>query len=259
MTFFYRKHLRLALTLAELATLYLVACLGLGFQQTTLLQAHNGIAWMLQHFIPDTAAFTNLGSIGYQLWRTFVIATAATGLAGLVSLILALLGARNIVTHSATLSWLIRGFASLMRNIPVIAWALLLLFSFKQNELTGYLALFLMNLGFLTRAFMETIEDFNPDKLEALRATGASYPQALAQSLLPEISVPISEWLLYSVENNLRDATLVGLLTGTGVGFLFDLYFKSLNYPAAGLVVLTLVILVIALEMVANLIRKVIV
>lgn len=58
------------------------------------------------------------------------------------------------------------------------------------------------------------------------------------------------------IENNIRDATLVGLLTGTGIGFLFDLYFKSLRYGAAGLVVTAIIILVIAIELVSNYIER---
>ena len=33
--------------------------------------------------------------------------------------------------------------------------------------------------------------------------------------------------MLYMVETNIRDATLVGILTGTGIGFAFNLFYKS--------------------------------
>ncbi|WP_461215137.1 ABC transporter permease subunit [Lacticaseibacillus sp. GG6-2] len=247
--FFRRKQLRELAALLIIAALYVIASVGLGFNQGALLRVHTGFVWMAQNFMPTAASLGALQTILYQLWRTFVIAAAAAGVAGGLSLLLAVLGAPNLGKRPAGLTALIRGFASVLRNIPIIAWALILLFSFKQNELTGFLALFLMNLGFLTRAFLETIEDFDTGKLEALTATGANPAQALVQGLLPEIAVPAIEWLLYMVENNVRDATLVGLLTGTGIGFLFDLYFKSINYPAAGLVVMTLIVLVIALEL----------
>jgi phosphonate transport system permease protein len=48
----------------------------------------------------------------------------------------------------------------------------------------------------------------------------------------------------------------VGLLTGTGIGFVFDLYFKSLRYGPAGLVVLAIIILVIAVELVSNYVER---
>ena len=57
---------------------------------------------------------------------------------------------------------------------------------------------------------------------------------------------------------DIRSATLVGLLTGTGIGFLFDLYYKSLNYPSAGLTTLAIVVAVVALEAASNALRRVI-
>jgi phosphonate transport system permease protein len=60
------------------------------------------------------------------------------------------------------------------------------------------------------------------------------------------------------VETNIRDATLVGILTGTGIGFLFDVYYKSMNYSSAALVVIGVVIVVIAIETASNALRKII-
>jgi phosphonate transport system permease protein len=45
-------------------------------------------------------------------------------------------------------------------------------------------------------------------------------------------------------------------LTGSGIGFLFDLYYKSQQYRSASLIVLTLVVIVIAIESLSNLIRR---
>jgi phosphonate transport system permease protein len=255
-TFFRRKQRLMLLTLSGLLISYAIASVALGFQQGALLQVQTGFLWMAQNFLPTTATFKLLPAVLFQLWRTFIIATAAAGVAGVLSLLLAVIGAKNLGQRHVTVSFLIRGFASVLRNIPIIAWALILLFSFKQNELTGFLALWFMNLGFLTRAFLETIEDFDTGKLEALIATGTSRPVAIMQGLLPEIATPTVEWLLYMIENNVRDATLVGLLTGTGIGFLFDLYFKSINYPAAGLVVAVLIVLVISLELLSTHIQR---
>ncbi|WP_407894514.1 ABC transporter permease subunit [Lacticaseibacillus sp. N501-2] len=255
-TFFRRKQRLMLLTLLGLLGSYAIASVALGFQQGALLQVQTGFVWMAHNFLPTTTSLSLLPAILFQLWRTFVVAAAAAGVAGVISLLLAVVAAGNIGQRHVGVSFLIRGMASILRNIPIIAWALILLFSFKQNELTGFLALWVMNLGFLTRAFLETIEDFDAGKLEALVATGTAYPVAIMQGLLPEIATPVVEWLLYMIENNVRDATLVGLLTGTGIGFSFDLYFKSINYPAAGLVVVVLIVLVISLELLSTHIQR---
>jgi phosphonate transport system permease protein len=68
----------------------------------------------------------------------------------------------------------------------------------------------------------------------------------------------VVSWLLFMVETNIRDATLVGLLTGTGIGFAFDVYYKSFDYHTASLVVIIIVITVLIVETVSNSIRRVI-
>ena len=65
-------------------------------------------------------------------------------------------------------------------------------------------------------------------------------------------------WMLFMLETNIRAATLVGILTGTGIGFSFNLYYKSMNYHAASLVVILIVLTVFAVEGISNYIRRVI-
>ena len=49
---------------------------------------------------------------------------------------------------------------------------------------------------------------------------------------------------------------LIGLLTGTGIGFVFDVYYKSFRYDIAGLVILSIVLVVIACELTSNFVRR---
>ena len=58
------------------------------------------------------------------------------------------------------------------------------------------------------------------------------------------------------IETNIRSATLVGILTGTGIGFSFDLYYKSMNYSAASLVILVIVATVLVIEFFSNSVRR---
>ncbi|ANZ66393.1 ABC transporter permease subunit [Secundilactobacillus paracollinoides] len=255
--FFFKKRLHLTMLVLIFGLAYGVASVGLGCQTSALFHAQDGVIWLIHNFIPNAESTQYWQDILHQLIRTFLIAVSSTTCAAIISLFLAALGANTLSINNAV-TWVIRSFSSLMRNIPIVAWAMILLFSFKQNDLTGFLALFFMTMGFLTRAFMETIEDFGTDKIEALQATGANYLQVIFQGLLPEIAAALLSWVLYMIENNIRDATLVGLLTGTGIGFIFDLYFKGMRYGAAGLVVLAVIILVVAVEVISNLIGRLI-
>ncbi|MCC7667752.1 ABC transporter permease subunit [Liquorilactobacillus satsumensis] len=253
--FFKNKHLKKVTIVGILALFYLMAAFFLDYDLSSLSTLSDGWTWLFKYFIPDHQSTAILATIISQIFKTFLIAVAATSCAAFLALILAILGVKS-AGLPVIFGILIKGFASILRNIPLTAWALILVFSFKQNNFTGFLTLLFMALGFLTRAFIETIEDYGSEKITALQVTGASYPQIVFQAMLPELTTPLLEWVLYMLENNIRDAVLVGLLTGSGVGFLFDLYFKSLRYHAAGLVILGIIVLVITWELLSIQIKR---
>ncbi|GBF34005.1 phosphonate ABC transporter permease protein phn E2 [Desulfocucumis palustris] len=215
------------------------------------------LIWGFSNFYPDAGSMQKLGDIMLKLRETVLMSIASTTVAAVFAILLALAGSRTTRMNNL-FSVAARGIASVFRNIPLVAWAMVLMLAFSQSPLTGYLALFFGSLGFLARAFMETIDEVSNNSVEALQATGAGYFHIIFQAVLPSSMPQMISWLLYMIETNIRDATLVGILTGTGIGFSFELYYKSLNYHAASLVVILIVITVIVIESISNKIRRVI-
>lgn len=248
----------------SLAFLVLVCILTEGSVILTRFDAVKGMTsiikafvWGITNFYPDAASLVKLPDLLQKLKDTILASIASTMLAAGFALFLSLLGSRT-TRLNGVFTLFCRGIASLFRNIPLVAWAMVLMLAFSQSQLTGYLALFCGSLGFLTRAFMETIDEVGNSSVEALQATGAGYFHIVFQAVIPSGMPQMISWLLFMIETNIRDATLVGILTGTGIGFSFDLYYKSLNYHAASLVVILIVITVIAIEFISNNIRRVI-
>lgn len=131
------------------------------------------------------------------------------------------------------------------------------MFSFGQNILTGFCVVF-TTFGMLTRAFIETIDEVSSSCIEALQASGAGFIQIVFQGIIPSSITGIVTWVLYMIETNIRSSTLIGMLTATGIGYLFDMYYKRLDFSSASLVVLLIIVMVIAIETFSNLIRRVI-
>src|SRR5699024_361111 len=152
------------------------------------------------------------------LGSTILASVASSCTAAVLAYICAVLGSRAVGV-GGPFPLVVRAIASLFRNIPVVAWAFILLSSFKQSEFTGFFALFLTSFGYLTRCFLESIDEMSAGPVEALRACGASYGQIVAQAVIPMSITSVVSWVLYMIETNIRDATLVGILTGTGIGF----------------------------------------
>lgn len=255
-SFFRRKTLMLALMVLLFLALNWVAGAYVGFDAASAVaEIPAAIGWMALSFMPTPESLDKMGSIAPALASTLLVAVASSCLAALLAALLAVLGSRSVGV-GGPFPLIVRGIASVFRNIPVVAWALILLFSFKQSELTGFLALFLTSFGYLTRCFLETVDELSMGPIEALRATGATYLQVVMQAVLPMAASTMISWVLYMIETNIRDATLVGILTGTGIGFVFDLYYKSFRYDVAGLAILAIVAVVICCELLSNFIRR---
>ncbi|MDQ0271835.1 ABC transporter permease subunit [Cytobacillus purgationiresistens] len=215
------------------------------------------LIWMAENLIITTDTLAKLPKILEKLNETIFMSIAATTIAAAISLFLGIAGSTTTAVNGffSTLARLIASFA---RNIPVVAWALILLLSFGQNSITGFLALFVGTVGFLTRAFIESIDEAGSSAYEALTATGATYFQVVGKAIIPQCLPQMISWILFMIETNIRSATLVGILTGTGIGYAFDLYYKMLDYQAVALITLLIVAAVIIIELASNHIRRVI-
>lgn len=222
-----------------------------------LLSIPKAIVWACKNFYPDANSLKKLPAIITKMKETIFLAIASTTTAGAISLLFSLLGSKTTNTNTI-ISSVTRLIASAFRNVPDTVWAMILLFSFGQNALTGYLALFFTTFGLLTRAFIETIDEASSESVEALEATGATYFQIVAQAIIPSCMPGIISWILFMIETNIRSSTLIGLLTGTGIGYTFSMYYKGMNYNAASLVVIFIVMSVLILEVISNYVRKVI-
>lgn len=239
-----------------LVGLYIISAVLAGFKNgTAFFSIPSGIIWLFQKFIPTKNSVQYFPVILDSAIKTILLSISSTMVSAIFALFLSIIGSNttgiNIVTKIIS-----KIIASFFRNMPVVAWSLILLFSFKQSEFTGFLSLFFITFGYLTRAFSETIDEVATDNIEALKSTGASYLQIIFCGVFPAVFPQFLSWLLYFIENGIREATLIGILTGTGIGFTFNLYYRSFRYDAAGLVILIVTIIVISIELLSNKLRS---
>lgn len=213
------------------------------------------LQWLISNMYFSAETLVRFPTVLNLLWETILISIVSTTTASVFALVFALLGSK-LTQVNTFLMYTAKLVASISRNIPVVAWALILVLSFGTNSATGFLALFFATFGFLVRAYIETIDEASSDTVEALKATGATYPQMIFKAVLPGSMPQLFSWTLFMIETNIRSATLVGLLTGTGIGYLFDLYYKQLNYEMVSLITLSIVVAVLIIEAISNLIRR---
>jgi len=244
------------LTFATLLILTVGATILLEFSYTEALVAFpNALVWMANNFYPTAESFAKVPDIMEKLLDTVLMAVVTATLASIFAFVFALFGAETTKRNEG-LAWFSKGFASFFRNVPDIVWSMIFLFSFGMSVMTGLLALFFVTFGTLNRAFIETIDDSAGDSVEALTASGASWLQIIGQAIFPDAISGIISWILYAIENNMRSATLIGMLTGSGIGHMFSLYYKSLDYHTCSLIVIGIALIVLLLETISNRVRR---
>ena len=221
----------------------------------SILSIPKAIITLFKYFSPSLNSLKYWNDIIKSYLKTMLMAISSTTFASFFALLFAIFSA-NFPKKNHFISCIITTLASIFRNIPLPAWVIVFLFSFGQNDVTGFCVLFVVTLGFLTRIFKELIDSSSIESFIALRSLGASYISAIIHGVLPNIMGKFLAWLLYTLSTNIRDSALVGILTGSGLGFLFTVFFRSFRYDAAGLVILILTITVLAFDFASEKIRE---
>lgn len=199
--------------------------------------------------------FTDLSKMLEALVLTLMMAFAASG----TGLLFGFLGALIISKKTGkipVLKEIVRFIATLLRVVPPAIWALIFIFTFWYGYFLAYLVLTLYSFGFLTRTFSDIFDETNPDCIEALDATGAGYFQIVYHAIIPEVMPAVVSWALYDIENNVRNSTIVGLLTGAGLGYLISIYRHFREFESLIVAVILVVIAIIIIDNITTQIRK---
>ena len=204
-------------------------------------------------FLPP--AFQSLPEVVGPLLDTVYMAIISTLTGAVISIVLALLCA-TITTPHPVIKVGIRAFASLLRNIPALAWTIVLVPGFGIGKTVGLIALLINAVGHLTRSFTETIEEIDRGGIEAIRATGGSYWQVLKNGVLPQCTPGLISWTLYNLELDIRSSTIIGMVGGGGIGFFIQFNIKLFRYNYATMAIIAVAISVLLIEYLSKKIRE---
>ena len=188
--------------------------------------------------------------------QTLCMALAATGISTILALALSFLGSAAI-THSPLVNSIVRGFASILRNIPDLVWAFILVAAFGIGTVVGVLALIIRTTGELSRFFIETLDEAAAETMEPLLSAGAVMPQVIFQAILPAAMPGLIAWILYSVELNIRSSTILGMVGAGGIGLLLMGYIKQYNYSAASTAIIAVALIVIGVNLLTDFLQKI--
>lgn len=203
-------------------------------------------------WVPD---FTHLNSWWGPLLDSMTMSIAATALAVLLSVPLALLGARNTSPHPA-IYWVARLILNVLRSVPELIMAIVFVAAVGLGALPGALALGIHSAGMVGKFFAEAIEHAAEAPVEAARATGAGPAQVILHGILPQVLPQMADVTVYRWELNFRASVVVGVVGAGGIGFELIAALRTLQYDEVAAILLVILATVTVVDALGGALRK---
>lgn len=157
--------------------------------------------------------------VAWAIFETILMAFLGTFGAGIVALPLAFLASRNF-TPLQTIRFATRRLFDFLRGVDALIWTIVLARAFGPGPLTGALAILVTDTGTFGKIFSEALENVDNKQIEGIQSTGASAVQRYRFGVIPQVTPVLLSQLLYFLESNTRSATIIGAITGGGIGLM---------------------------------------
>jgi len=207
---------------------------------------------IFQRMIPPDFSRWNLLIRG--VLESVQMAFAASFFGMLIAIPVGLCAANNLVPKPVY--YLGRTFLGVSRTFHEIIVAIFFVKIFGFGPLAGVLTLIVASFSFIGKMLAEDIENMNPGKLEAIKATGASFPKLLLYAVQPHILPRYIGVSIYRLDANIRHSTGVGIVGAGGIGQTLAASFSRYDYGFSLAILMTIVSLVFAGEFFSNWIRS---
>ncbi len=236
---------RLYALLVALACLVIASFLTLNLQWRAFLEPSAGrvLAEFVAGFWPPEIAPKFLRKLGAALLETLAMSVIGTLLAALAGLALA-----YAAQGGKGLGFAARGAMNVLRSIPELVWASLLIVAAGLGPFAGTLALALHTAGVLARLFSDAFENAPQQASTALHANGARRLQVFCYAALPQTLPQILSYTLYRWENNIRAAAVLGVVGAGGLGQMLKFHLSLFQMQPAASVVLAMLVLVLFVD-----------
>ena len=148
-----------------------------------------------------------------------------------------------------------RTVVSLSRTFHEIIIAIFFVKIFGFGPLAGVLTLIVASTSFIAKMLAEDIENMRMGQIEAIRATGASFPKLLVYAVTPQVLPRYIGNSIYRLDANLRHSTVVGIVGAGGIGQTLAASFSRYDYDFSLAILLAIIALVFLGEFFSNWVR----
>ena len=157
--------------------------------------------------------------VAWAIGETILMAFLGTMGAAILALPLAFLAAKRfspvMLIRAAT-----RRLFDFVRGVDALIWTVVLARAFGPGPLTGALAILITDTGTFGKIFSEALENVDHKQIEGVSSTGAKPLQRYRFGVIPQVVPVLLAQILYFLESNTRSATIIGAITGGGIGLM---------------------------------------
>lgn len=153
-----------------------------------------------------------------SLIETLNIAAASTLLGAVAGTILSLLSTRGLARWPLLIP-VFRRIMDVLRAIPEIVIALVLIFILGGGPVPAMIAIALHTAGALGKLFSEVNENASLKPVEGLQSVGANWAQRMYLGVIPQVGPNYVSYALLRFEINIRASAILGFVGAGGIGY----------------------------------------
>jgi phosphonate transport system permease protein len=104
--------------------------------------------------------------------------------------------------------------------------------------------------------FSETLENIDDKQVEGVQSTGAKPLQRYRFGVLPQVTPVLMSLVLYFFESNTRSATIIGAITGGGIGLLLtQAMYTQKDWEEVSYYIILIILMVIFMDWLSGKLR----
>jgi phosphonate transport system permease protein len=182
------------------------------------------------------------------------MAWIGTVLGVIISLPLSFLASRGLAPR--VVNWPLRLVFAVIRAVPEVVIAILILSVTGLTPFTGALALAVGSIGTLGKWGYEAFEGVDPGPKEAVRSTGGSTLALIRWGVWPSAAPEVFSFWLYRFEINVRASAILGLIGAGGIGKMLQDNVQFRNWDAVGMLLIVVVVVTMCIDQVSGAVRN---
>jgi len=207
----------------------------------------------LHGFAPPDVSGPFLLKIAIGTAQTLSMSALGTVLAVFAAVPLGLLASGRLgrTARAAT-----RTLLNVLRSIPELVWASILLIAAGLGPFAGTLALAAHTSGVLGRLFGDAYENTPPLAETTLRTNGVRPVAAFLYATMPQAMPQMMSYTLYRWENNIRAAAILGVVGAGGLGQMLKYHLSLFQMQQAASVIIAMLLMVATVDGISFMLRR---